>query len=340
MKKIKAFIYVFIKSISSPVYYNDVIKTSFAFSFKYYLSLGMLMALIVSTGITINFAPKINSEISNIVVQAKNFYPDDLVFSMKDGEWNINRPMPFIVPAPSGINLKELGEDGEDFPKNLIVFDKEGTINDLDTQQTLILVNNVNIITKENNAIKATPIKNIPNGEFTKSNFVELIDSVASYTKFLPAIIFGIVLIGVLAGYLVGRMLYLLAVGLLVFIVATLTGIKLTYVNSYKVALHTMTLPLVISVILTLLNLDIPVPLWFFILNSGLALVAIWAIKKEHATELATPQPLVKSPEEVDSVSEDISEDSVENEQPEDSTKDEETTTEDPEAEMAKEEHK
>ncbi len=303
MKKIKAFIYVFTKSLTSPNYYNDVIKTGFAFSIKYYLSLIAILSLLIATGVTIRLVPQVNSTVSDIATQAKTIYPDDLIFTMQDGTWDVNRPQPFIVPMPDSIK----SSSDASAPVNAIVFDKSGTINDLDKYQTAILVNSVNMISKDssNGAIKAYPLKDIPNGQFDKSQFTTMVDSIVGLEKYVPLIIFGAVLLGMLAYFVIVRMIYLLIAALVVYFIASLMNSKLSYANSYKLALNNMTLPLVLSAILTISGLNIPVPMWFFLINIGSAFLAIQAIKKETAVEAAEPKPITPKPEEVATVTED-----------------------------------
>lgn len=273
MKKIRAFFYVFIKSITSPVYYRDVIKTNMAFSLKYYGILALLASLITASALSVQTIPEMNKTISELVTQAKSAFPVDLKFTSNNNEWNVNRPMPFIVPMP------EDTESAEDTPKNLIVFDKEGTIEDLDRYETLIIVNKTNLITRDSQGVRAYPLKELPNGEIGKAQFDGFIDQLAKFAKVLPYIVFAAIFLGMIFYYLVLRAGYLLLIAVLVLLMSRINKTNLDFTNSFKVGLHAMTLPVVLGTVFVSTGTDFPVSSWFIILNTILAGIALFAIK-------------------------------------------------------------
>ena len=109
------------KSVVSPKYYGEILKTPFEFSLKYYAVLVLIAAVITSVGTYFIEAPKIKDTFQNALTEAEKVYPEDLIFTIKAGEWEINKPEPLVIPFPGTYEAK----DKEKLPENLLaeVFD-------------------------------------------------------------------------------------------------------------------------------------------------------------------------------------------------------------------------
>ena len=134
MKKIKTFLYVLKNSISSPKYYNDIVKTKINFSIKYFLALSLLVSVISVIGYSITYLPNYISEINTAYKSIEEGFPEDLIIEFKDGTWSSNKEGPVIIKQV------DLGE-GSKLPENLFVFDRDGTIEKIDEYNTMFLVN-------------------------------------------------------------------------------------------------------------------------------------------------------------------------------------------------------
>jgi hypothetical protein len=85
---------------------------------------------------------------------------------------------------------------------------------------------------------------------------------------FLPIAIF----LGMLLfNYWGGKIIYILWVGLLVYLFAVIRKNKIGYKNSCRIAIHTMTIPLLIDVVLTSVGIVLPIPSWFLVANLMIA---------------------------------------------------------------------
>ena len=273
MRKIKAFFYVYFKSLTSLSYYSDILKTKFSFSVKYYLFLAVVASLIGTAAATFSLIPGLNKSVSGFAESVKKSYPENLVFTIKNGEWDINVPQPLIIPFP---------EPEKDMPKNLIVLYKDGTINDLDTLDTLILVNKVNVITKGEDKIEVYPIKNLPDTRFDKGEFVNIADRLYGIVRFLPYLLALAIFAGLLVYYLFIRTTYLLFVGAVVWIVAKIAQVSVGPGGTYRISLHTMTLPVTLALIFELTGLHVPILMWFFVVNLGAAIAVIIKLAKNR----------------------------------------------------------
>ncbi len=162
MKKIKAFIYTFYKSLTSLEYYKDLLKVTLGFSIKYLLTLAVIGTVFATLALSTSVIPAVKSWTKTFVFEFKNVYPKDLEITITDNKWSLNKPEPYAIPTPT--SLAKTMEEGPDqttneedkvaFPKNLIIFDKKGTIDQFEKGDTLVLVNENNFITKGKNKMK------------------------------------------------------------------------------------------------------------------------------------------------------------------------------------------
>ena len=280
MKKIKAFIYVYTKSLTSFPYYRDILKTGFGFSVKYYLFLALLASIVTSFAISIRMVPETSKVFGNLINSARAAFPDDLVFTIKDSKWSINRPEPFIVPLPKF--------DGEEedakAPKNLAVFYNNGTIEDLENMDTLVLLNNVNILYREENKISVVPIKDLPDTVINKAEFDKFVAIFASILRLLPLLMILVTFLAVLAANIIFRAFYFVWFSLFVWLASAIVGTKLGYNESVRVAIHSATLPVTLGTLFSIVGFT-PFPFWFAVLNMLFAVFVLVSMGKFNKSQ-------------------------------------------------------
>ncbi|OGC70037.1 hypothetical protein A2415_01615 [candidate division WWE3 bacterium RIFOXYC1_FULL_39_7] len=294
MNRVKAFFYVYKKSLSSIGYYKEVVVNKFSFSLKYFLSLAILSALIVTVTVSIKTYPQITKTIDEMMSKVKEIYPQELVISTKGNEWSINVPEPLVIPFPDVDALENIPADAtqpetQSIPENLIVLNHAGTVEDFENMKTLILVNEKNILIKEANNYSVYPIENLPEAQIDKAKFVGMVDGLKEFTKFLPYIISVLVFVGIVFYYLIFRLIYLFIAGFMTWLITFAFGSKLTYVQNLQVCLHALTLPITIEVIATTLGFNITIPFWFALTNMIFAIFAIYTMSKNTDTTALTP---------------------------------------------------
>jgi len=265
MKKLKAFFYVLFKSATSISYYKDLLKVPLGFSIKYLLILAVLASVIISIAIVPSTAKKQIVEIDKFTDGAIAFFPDDLVISIKNGELTMNRTEPFIV-------------------KGILAIDVNGTIEDLDRYETAVLINSSNIVVREEGAIKAYPLKDMPDTQVTKDMIVGSAERIDGYLKYLPYALFALIFLVEFFYYFGMKLLYLLIVAVLVMLIGRARGLSLGFSKFYQISLHAMTLPLVIEVVTGIVGFSIGIPMWFLGLNLLVALAAIMRIDTKSSS--------------------------------------------------------
>jgi hypothetical protein len=288
MKKLRAFLYIFSKSLTSFTYYRDLVKTKFSFSVKYLIFLVFLGSLVITARSGYTAVKGFNKTVKELSVSAKSFYPDDLVFTVEKGEWSVNRPEPFMIAFP-----KIEGEPGVDEsvapenPENLVVFDKAGTIDDLEKYKTTILVNSVNIIFKEDTgSLKVVPIKDIPDTKIDKAMYLTLLAKLEGLAGIIPFMLVIGIFFGSFFAFTIFRVPYFAIVGFFIYLGGKIMKAGLGYTNAVKIAIHSATLSFLIMLGLNLVNYQLPIPSWFFLINLVFGLVAVGKLADKTPVEI------------------------------------------------------
>ncbi len=283
MNKLKTFFYIFKNSVTSPEYYKELLGTKFVYTIKYYVMLSFFASLIVTSFLSIKIIPGAKEGIKSGTEEIKRTYPDDLTVSIKDGSWTINKPEPYAIPLPEFSKTK----DNTNID-NIIVFYKKGTIDDFNNLKTFALVNETNILSKDSNTeIKVTPIKEVPNLDIDKTKVNELFDKLYGYLKYIPFFLPLIIFVGqMLFNFLGVKIIYILWIGFVVYLFSLIRKNKVSYKSACRIAIHTMTIPLILEVVLSFVDFTIPVYSWFFIANIILSIVVIERLSKDKKETL------------------------------------------------------
>lgn len=264
MSKIKAFFYIFSKSLTSPEYYKDVVSSEKKLSIKYFFSLALLASLITSVHTLVPLIPKVKENLINVVQEAVNIYEDDLIITAEDGEISVNKPEPYIVPFPWEENFTP------DTPKNLIVFDKNGTVDDfLNKYDSLAMINSSNLILRNQSGIRVESLEQVPDGSLTKDDILRFASKVENVLVYVPYLLSFFVFFGVFAYYAFLRFVYVFIVAAFLFVFGKIKKLDYRYQDYLKISIHTFTLPLVIEIAFRFVDPAFlaRVPMWFFMVN-------------------------------------------------------------------------
>jgi hypothetical protein len=139
------------------------------------------VAAIIALVQGIQYAPNLTQSFNSVIDQALAGYPEDLEIIVKNGEWTINKPEPFIVPLST-----EVSTTGDTMVNNLLVMDHNATIEDLDTYNTLFIVNSANIISKDGDTVQSLPLKNVSDLVINKETFTNILSQTRVIATFYP----------------------------------------------------------------------------------------------------------------------------------------------------------
>jgi len=246
MKKLKTFLYVLKNSITSPKYYNDIVKTKINFSIKYFLTLSFLVSVISVIGYSITSLAKYISEINISYQSIEEGFPEDFIIEFKDGSWSSNKEGPVII--------KQINFDKDSkLPENLFVFDKEGTIEKINEYHTMFLINSENILYKtDTEGVVAQPLKNIPDGKLDRNLLNEKMQTVKKVVGFLPYLLPLVLLIPTfLFEYVGGSIFIILMSAIGVYIASISTKKKIDFKSAFQICIHSSTIPMIIRALST-----------------------------------------------------------------------------------------
>lgn len=268
MKRLKAFLYVYKNSLTSLAYYKELLTVKPIFSFKYFFALTLLATLITTVRIGVPAMPELKNFSQTLLRESSEIFPNDLVLTSKDGEWYVNQPEPFSIKAPQFMKTAPQEAPDVKFPENLITFYHDGTINDLETLDTLMLVNNVNFIVRsEQGKIEAHKLTDLQDGTFDRQSFDKILGVIERVTAYIPLFVYTILLLAAFAYFFVYRLWYLVVIAAALMLLGYFKKLNFTFGTYYKLGLHAFTLPLTIEVLLILFGGRIEFPMWELILN-------------------------------------------------------------------------
>lgn len=268
---LKTFGRTFVKSLTSPKYYRDILKAKCSFSLKYLVLLlfivNVLMAIKIGTLVNKYYpqaAPFI-SEIKQIII---DFYPKELVLTIKKQKIITNVKEPYFIEFP-----KQLSKIIAGFYKHLIVIDTKGKVDDYKKYESLILVTADKLVTPDDRTkgnYQVVPLSDklieVPDGtKINKNLYGEAVGKVLPYFDRIARYIYALILIGIVlipfvgtAFSLFGKLIYLLPAALLLWLLVKILKKKLNYGKIYCLGMHGLTLPIVVNFGLGLFNFHLP----------------------------------------------------------------------------------
>ena len=277
MRKIKAFVHVFINSLVSTKYYNEIVQTSLSFSLKYLFAITVFAATLTTLLTSIPAMPQVKNDMEEFLGAGKDIFPKDLEIQIKSGKMKINQPEPLFIKMP------QVWAAEANMPLNLVVFDSNGTLDDVAKHKTMALVNTNNILfgTTESSGRVSTevyPLKEVPDQTITRADFDALMQDLRSFTKYIPVFLVGLIFALSLAYFFAFRAIYLIFVGVALMLVGTIKKSTLTFKQYYKIGLHAMTFPLLVELIVKVANIPLEISMWFFTLNLIIGIIVLFEV--------------------------------------------------------------
>ncbi len=246
-------------SIYSKTYYQFVIsKKDFKSSLSYLYKLVLIISIITTIAFIVKI-PSISTYFKNTISKIVNDYPEDLLINFKDGVASINKPEPYEIPLPNDLISKQSDESGK--IENLIVVNTKESFstNTFLEYSTFALITKTDLVmVKDRNSLQITPLSKIGNAEITKDF---LIKTESKILKILPYLYFviplGLLLLSFI-GILIGTAFMLLMYALVVWIIAKVKKVDLSYKKSYQVGIHIATSLVIIEIFTILIGINYP----------------------------------------------------------------------------------
>ena len=263
MKVYRVFIQNFLRSIRDFSFYKEILSKPFFFSLQFLYLLTFTILLIQTLFFTISAAfllPQLPSAIERFQQRLETAYPRNLVVSMKNGTIETNAPKPVIIKVP---------EITDNTPyESFVTIDTKATQTDYMDKKTMILVLKDGVVYPEANDIRPYRFE-------SASQFGNTIINYATYEKaisrlnvvldMLPTIapwllIAASLLIPVFGSLIVvlWRMIILIILTGILLPVSMMFGNSYIYRDLYRMGMHGLTVPVILSLLLSLIGVMVP----------------------------------------------------------------------------------
>jgi len=242
-------------SIYNPNYYNSVIAKPFSSSLKYFLLFILLLTLLTTIILSFTTIPKIKFFIDTVSKEILRYYPDELEIVIKKGKVSTNVQEPYFIKISS--NSKNI------LVQNILVINTKTpfSLENFKDYKTACLLTEENLVCyDENQAIKISPLTNIPDFKLNKLIVSSFLTKIQPFFKlFYPLFILALFMIIFIAS--LWRMIYLFFGALLIWLVAKIRKIDIGYKKSYQLGLYLMTTPFLINFLIKYALKPLGVPL-------------------------------------------------------------------------------
>lgn len=282
-------------SVYSPAFYKAVLSKPLSWSFKYFFSFILIIAVISTAVFGWRLVPTVNSFLSNLAPTILKYFPNELEVVIKDGQATSNVAEPFLIPFPHELAPKSVainGQNPDEFVNLLVINTKAGFTDWKEFQgyETMALLSKDAIVFMDKGGIKIQPLTGIPNTTINKKELTAILEGIKPFMKFAAPLLVLFIFLGVYS-VLSFKVVYLLVAALVLWLIAAkFKGLKIGYKKSYQVGLHAVTAALLLETVLQLF-FGVRIPYVFTILT----LVIAWFNLSFEKEESPTP-PVDKVP--------------------------------------------
>jgi len=280
MRKVKTFFHIFINSlIPQHSYYHKLSRSTFFFSFKYFLCLILFLNIFYLLFFFIKINPlEVKLFINNLTNSLARF-PEDLTINIKNCNLVTNYNRPYLQWLNYDQNKKQL----------LFVVDETATPEKINQYNSYVLITASNLVIKnpeDKNGFRIFPISNLSAtiDKKTVSNLNTILNTIIGKLIILISLlmIFFLPPFGLLIA-----LFFLFICSLLVFLICRFVLKKISFARIFQLSLHSSSLPLITVYFLMLLPLFFNTPIRilphiFFLLNIVFLISAVYETFLDH----------------------------------------------------------
>jgi hypothetical protein len=280
-------------SIYSPQFYRELAGKPFSFSLKYFYSLVVVIALVLTIVFSMEFIPQMNALVQSVIRAFTGSIPADVVVTIQRGMASINKKEPYAVPLPDEFRrtFKDIPDANSPEAENLFVVDTQSLLSlerFLEHKTVFWLTKNA-LVMGGRDELRVQSLQRVPGTVLDKAFLASVAAKLQPFLRWLPPlVVFGVFTVFVLL--FSSTLVYLLVGAFVVWGVARARGARLTYGASYRLGLHAVTAALVVHAFQLLI---LPgVPFRMFIVYTAVLAVVVWcSVKGEKSAGENRPLP-------------------------------------------------
>jgi len=256
-------------SLYDPFFYSSLKEQKLYFSFRYFFSLIALLSVTIAFIFGVELAPTFSVE--NLKKLA-NFYPEELAIRIKSGVISTNVSEPYSIKE--NVNYSTLDKDRY---ANWVVIDTKNdfSVDAFNKYDTRVLVGkSFIVIAKNRGQFEWNDVSRMPDFSLSQARLLHWIDLIGSYHLLISLGLFVLVFLAFF-GFFTLKLLGLLIIALIIFLIGKIKKVPLSYKNSYQVALHAITIPVILHAVFILANTPAPFLFFFSAITVVIAFVNI-----------------------------------------------------------------
>ncbi len=254
-------------SIYNPSFYASARTEKVSASVRYFFLFMLAVSLVTGISFSLSMWHWLSS--TDAVRTTRNAvlasYPDELVLDFKDGHLSTNVPEPYFIPTPTSLRGGPSESADKKMPANIIVIDTTHTITPSDFVKydtgAILSGDSLWISDIKNNKVDVRAYASMKKDAFTvdKKQVTVWADMIIGYLKpFFTVLLLTMPLL-ILGVFSAGYLLYLILGAALIWIIARIRKVDLTYGESYQLGLHLLTGPILYGLLATFIPaLNIP----------------------------------------------------------------------------------
>ncbi len=265
MNKITLFKRTFIKSLTEPSYYQDVLRSRIRFGVKYIFFLLYLIVLLKAlwfAGTLIPHIPKIPAYIQTAKQTAYDFFPKELTLTFNNGTLRTNVDEPYIISFPKQLNVNDY---------HFAVIDTKSGIENITQYKTLLFINKDSFAYYDKDQLGSSSYK-VQSFADQKGYSVinydvyeRMVKQIIPFFDYAPYMVAMIILISIIILPLIIAIFLCvsISVGILfyntfIFIMLKILKVNYSYRQLFHLGLHAVTFPLIFSELQQLTDVNVP----------------------------------------------------------------------------------
>ncbi|MFH0851676.1 MAG: DUF1189 family protein [Candidatus Peregrinibacteria bacterium] len=264
-------------SLTRPSRYMEFLRQPTSAAVKYLYGLLTLTFFVTMFLLLIGFffsLPLIQQGIATLDRDLPSLYPQELVVTLKKGEISTNMQEPYFIDLPQHwqdfLQKRDgsiAGQEPGHFPRHFITFDSAASVEEYAPEDSFVLVTRKFIVLPDKDLSYRVISVDQSKQDFTfnREIYDRLATPVSQFLRYVPTVLTFLVIAGFLlfpfvgaAFTLLGYLLYLLVFVLLIWVIAMIMRKKVGYWNLYRLSLHGLTLPLLVSFVGGWIHLQFP----------------------------------------------------------------------------------
>lgn len=273
------------ESIYGPEYYQEILTRPISSSLKYYGGFAMLLALVVTIISSVPLVPLINKTLHAVPQSFLAYYPDQLEVRVQNGHATTTVVEPYFLPLPQ-ILKSTLATNTDIFSLGVIDTKTPFVLEKFQEYHAFFWVaENAIAIRDQNGAIRISPFGRDMTLTLNKQMMREFIAQIEPFFAFVAPIAILAIFIGMIVVFTL-NLIPIIFSALFVFLMGMLLKRGWTYSASFRLTLHAVTLPLLLSTIFSLVTVNHVGDLPFF--STILILLVVFFNTKTIETDVAS----------------------------------------------------